>query len=86
MKLKHVALRFAACLVLLLGDRLFAVLALETNAAGALLSPSGAVDGSAFAIALGFLGCRLLFVLVFCGAVAWTAYDAVAPLSSRART
>ena len=87
MNTKHVLLRFGACLMLLLGDRFFAWLALETNAAGALLSPGGAVDGSAFFVAFGFLGCRLLFVLVFCGAVAWTASDAVrVALSSRLGT
>lgn len=77
MKTRSLLLRFGACLALLAGDRLFALLAIETNAAGALLSPGGGVSVGAFAIALGFLGCRLLFVLVFCAAVAWTAADAV---------
>ncbi|MCA9605239.1 MAG: hypothetical protein KC619_06580 [Myxococcales bacterium] len=74
---KRLLLRFGACLVLLAGDRLFALLAIETNAAGALLSPGGGVSIGAFAIALGFLACRLGFVLVFCAAVAWTAAEAV---------
>ena len=82
MNTKHVLLRFGACLVLLLGDRLFAELAVATNAAGALLSPSGAVPLTSFAIALGFLGCRLGFVLALAGTVAWTTADAVRSMLS----
>ncbi len=77
MKTRSLLLRLAACLVLLAGDRLFALLAIETNAAGALLSPGSGVSPSAIAVALAFLACRLLFVLVFCGAIALTAADAV---------
>ncbi len=77
MSTKQVLLRFGACLALLALDRLLATLAIETNAAGALLSPGGGVALEAFAIALAFLGVRLAFVVVFCGAVAWTTADAV---------
>ena len=45
-------------------------------------SPSGAVPLTSFAIALGFLGCRLGFVLALAGTVAWTTADAVRSMLS----
>lgn len=65
-------------LAMLLGlDRAFASLAVETNAAGALLSPGGAVRLEAFAVAAAFLLTRLTFALSFCAFAAVLAGSAV---------
>ena len=61
--------------MLLLINRGLAEWAIASNAAGALLSPSGAVPLEAFALALGFLGSRLLFAGVFCVSLAQTARE-----------
>ena len=65
-------------------DRLLATAAIEINAAGALLSPSGAVSLEAFAVAAAFLLTRLAFAFVFCATVAAAAFGAVRWLLSRA--
>ena len=58
-------------------DRLFATIAIETNAAGALLSPGGAVSLEAFVVAAAFALTRLAFALVFCLTAATLASNVV---------
>lgn len=69
--------RAVACAALFCGDQALAALCVESNAAGALLSPGGGVDLDAFALAFAFVGVRLLLAVAVCASVAWTAADAV---------
>lgn len=76
-RLRTGLIRAGLCVLLYFADQVFASLAVETHAAGTLLSPSGAVPLQALVVAGLFLGCRLLLALVFCGAAAFTASDLV---------
>ena len=58
-------------------DSALASVAVEMNAAGALLSPGGAVRFEAFAVAAAFLLTRLGFASVFCVGAAVLAWSAV---------
>lgn len=69
--------RLAAVAILFGLDRGFATIAVEINAAGALLSPGGAVSLEAFAVALAFLFTRLAFAVVFCVTAATAASEMV---------
>ena len=60
--------RFAVLFVLLLqlvADRALAFIAVDLNAAGALLSPGGSLDLGALAVAAMFFFNRLLLALLF---------------------
>ncbi len=80
--IRGLLVRAGACLVLALLDRAFATLAIDINATGALISPQG-VQLDALVVAGGFLACRLLLAVVFCAAVARTAFDLVGALFAR---
>jgi len=78
--------RALLCAALFATDQALAALCVESNAAGALLSPGGGVDLEAFALAFAFIGARLLLAIAVCGSLAWTAADVVgASVSSRGR-
>jgi len=82
--MKRAAWRALACAALFGGDQALAALCVESNVAGALLSPGGGVDLEAFALAFAFVGVRLALALAFCAALAWTAAETVgAAVSSR---
>ena len=68
MRLRPHALRLLGVGVLLALDALFARLCVEIDAAGALLSPGGAVSVEAWFAAGGFLLARLAFVAALAGA------------------
>jgi len=70
-------LRALACAALFAADQALAALCVESNAAGALLSPGGGVDLDAFALAFAFIGARLLLALAVCASLAWTAAEVV---------
>ncbi len=67
-----------ASVVVLFGiDRALASIAIEINAAGALLSPSGAASLEAFGVALAFLLTRLSLAFVFCLTAAMLSWSGV---------
>jgi hypothetical protein len=73
---RRLLVRLAACAALFGLDRGLAFVAVETNAAGALLSPAGA-SLEAFAVAAAFFGTRLTLSLAVCVTAALAASDVV---------
>jgi hypothetical protein len=75
--LRHLALRALGCALVFGLDRALAWLAVEGDAAGALLSPGGAVPLTAFAIAGAFFAIRLTLSIAVCVTVALAASQLV---------
>jgi hypothetical protein len=74
----RLALIGLASVVVLFGlDRALASIAVETHAAGVLLSPGGVESLSALVVALAFLLTRVTFAVMFCATAMRFAWEAV---------
>jgi hypothetical protein len=71
------------CLIMFGLAELFGGWALAIDASAALLSPSEGLSEEAILAALGFLGCRILSLLMFVQWVGWVVYHLALELPKR---